>query len=215
MIICPIVEGSATKAEGVVAVRLVNENMKELETTKGNILKGNTIQSLDAYEKAHFLLKIMDTSEGGKFRLVFNITYQLQGNPTIYEDVVVSQPFKVTSNKKIMSGTFFFGNFTFTFAEAAKATNLKPERGYCMFENEVWIKGRSFSENKSIKVKFGELSAKVCEVEDNLLTVVAPPRTNLTENTTVPVLVMATSLDGSSMSVCENLTYTYLINEIK
>jgi hypothetical protein len=63
-----------------------------------DILDGTLVRQLDTENKATFGLKIRETSEGNRFRLIFTVEYVLEN--VSYVEEVISNPFKVTSNKR-------------------------------------------------------------------------------------------------------------------
>ncbi len=65
---------------------------------------------------------------------------------------------------------------------------MKPTKGPLKnAQTEVWIKGRNFFEK--VGVDFGEHHGKIVEVLDNIITVMCPPRPELTRDTIVEVKV--------------------------
>jgi len=141
---------------GTVSVRIVYENREELEESKQKILDGDLVKNFDAENKAQFALKILETSESRKFRLLFSIKFVSNGN--LMEEVILSHPFSVTSNKKKLN------------IESPKVFDIKPKIGLATDETEVWIKGKQFTERTSMTVKFGGKPAKITETEENLIT---------------------------------------------
>jgi hypothetical protein len=92
---------SPEKLFGKVSVKLVSETGTELEDGKENMLDGILEKALDAEKKAQFSLKILGTSEGCKYCLQFNIRYYFLSNyPVAYQETILSNSFKVASNKK-------------------------------------------------------------------------------------------------------------------
>jgi hypothetical protein len=99
MIICPVQTVGLPKVNGEVTAKLIFENRAD---TGRNILHGALVKELDAEKRANFILKCLDTSDGQNFRIVFTVKYIKVGDPTdnVYEEVIESHPFVVTSNKK-------------------------------------------------------------------------------------------------------------------
>jgi hypothetical protein len=74
--------------------------------------------------------------------------------------------------------------------------------------NEVWIRGRYFSDE--VQVFFGEREAKVIERDDNMISVVVPKIMDITESTEVQVRVYnLTSMER--IPADRILYYTYLV----
>eukprot|EP01114_Cavostelium_apophysatum_P019311 TRINITY_DN6187_c0_g3_i1.p1 TRINITY_DN6187_c0_g3~~TRINITY_DN6187_c0_g3_i1.p1 ORF type:complete len:379 (-),score=46.05 TRINITY_DN6187_c0_g3_i1:207-1343(-) len=203
LIICPVAE-DVEIAQGNVSVHLVTETMQELDSSKKSILHGAAVQLLDENHKASFALKIMDTSEGSRFRLRFTIRYQLKDDPRNYEDVVVSQAFRVTSNKKAILA-----------AECERTCELKPYFGPHNEPTEVWIRGRGFSKFKNIRVFFGTVPAEITDLsEDNLITCISPLRLDLSYGASVAVSVVYDDDQGNSYSVkSDRLLFRYEVAE--
>eukprot|EP01116_Phalansterium_solitarium_P003381 TRINITY_DN141_c0_g2_i3.p1 TRINITY_DN141_c0_g2~~TRINITY_DN141_c0_g2_i3.p1 ORF type:complete len:451 (+),score=143.04 TRINITY_DN141_c0_g2_i3:573-1925(+) len=192
----PEQSGLAAVSDGTVACRLVCENGDELGDGKRDCLSGGQRKPLDPERKCMFCLKILETSEGNKFRLLFSV--QFTAGSTHYEENLLSHPFKVTSNKK-KSGV-----------ERPVIHALNPSVGLSSEETEVWIKGEFFADRASIVVKFGDDEARLTETEDNLVCAYAPPRKDLTQNTQVPVTV--TNLYSAQPSLTSEgaLAFTYV-----
>lgn len=160
---------------GRVTVRLVYENKEELDSSKQNILDGDLEKDLDSECKSQFSLKVLETSESRKFRLLFTVKYWTSGG--FHEETVLSHPFSVTSNKKKVN------------IENPKVFDIKPRGGLATEETEVWIKGKQFTERSCMCVKFGGKPAKITETEENLITCVAPPLGDIAEDISVIVEV--------------------------
>jgi len=166
--------------DGQVMCVLVNSEGGELPNNKANILEapeGGLTQHLDSNMSAHFSLKILDTSEGTMFRLLFTMIYNLEGIGPC-EEKILSRPFQVYSNrKKNPKGQ-----------EKPTVIDIKPKEGPALQETEVWIKGRGFSD-RAVIVQFGDKIGRIVETTDNLLTVMAPQRFDLVSDTPVAVIV--------------------------
>lgn len=84
---------------------------EELSPQKSNILEcpeGGLTQPFDNSTKARFSLKVSDTSEGGMFRLLFVVTYRVEGLVGTCEEKILSSPFQVSANiKKNSRGLIF------------------------------------------------------------------------------------------------------------
>jgi len=167
-----IIEGEAT-------VSLVNAEGQDLPPTKQNLLEspeGGLTQTLDSNLSAHFSLKVLDTSEGTMFRLLFTINFTLDGVGPC-EEKILSRPFQVYSNrKKNVKGQ-----------EKPSVVDIKPKEGPATQDTEVWIKGRGFSDR--VVVAFGDKLGRIVETTENLITVFAPARFDLMSDTPVQVLV--------------------------
>lgn len=187
-----------SKVEGVVSVCLLYENGEEFGEEKKHLLDGQTLKHLDSEKKAQFALKILETSEGNKFRLKFHINFKLDGIP--YQQIITSHPFKVTSNKKRST------------IERPRAFNLMPREGLAFSENEVWIKGKNFNDRANILVKFGGHEARIAETEDNILICFAPERPDLIIDTPVEVTITNLHPQGEKISSEKPLVYTYLVD---
>jgi len=179
--------------KGGVYARLVYENKEDLEASK-KVLDGELMKPLDGECKVQFSLKVNDTSESRKYRILFTIKFVMNG--VIYEELVYSSPFSVTSNKRRQ-----FVN--------PKTFDLKPKEGLCTDEIEIWIKGRNFTERSSMLVKFGNKPGIITETEDNLLTCLVPPMA-VTEDTTVEVTVSNIHPKKGLMTADAALQYKYL-----
>jgi len=167
--------------DGVVTVTLVDQDGEELPPNKANMLDSierSTTQPLDENHTAQFSLKVLETSEGNMVRLLFTINYRLK-NLGQCQEKILSRPFVVYSNrKKHVKGVD---------KEKPTLIDLKPSRGEYNKETEVWIKGRGF--NDKVAVAFGDRVAKVVDSSENLVTVIAPPREDIVQDTPVEVLV--------------------------
>ncbi len=71
-----------------------------------------------------------------------------------------------------------------------------PKTGLIYEETEVWIKGKSFTEKglttitlKEVLVMIGDRPAKIIESTDTLITIMAPARPDLKEETDLPLTV--------------------------
>lgn len=94
---------------------------------------------------------------------------------------------------------------------------LKPSRGPIYGENEVWIKGRNFtndgknlqleiSNRMLVRVFFGLLEATIKEQNTNLIIVEAPSLAQYKDSSiTVPVTI----LEDNKRAVFRGLKYTY------
>jgi len=159
-------------------------------------LDGDLVKSFDVENKAQFALKILETSESRKFRLLFSIKFVSNGN--LMEEIILSHPFSVTSNKKKLN------------IESPKVFDIKPKIGLATEETEVWIKGKQFTERTSMTVKFGGKPAKITETEENLITCTAPSMGNIAEDTTVSVEVANFHPAHGQLVADTNLSFTYI-----
>eukprot|EP00027_Filamoeba_sp_ATCC50430_P004686 CAMPEP_0168564424 /NCGR_PEP_ID=MMETSP0413-20121227/13242_1 /TAXON_ID=136452 /ORGANISM="Filamoeba nolandi, Strain NC-AS-23-1" /LENGTH=354 /DNA_ID=CAMNT_0008596103 /DNA_START=304 /DNA_END=1368 /DNA_ORIENTATION=+ len=184
--------------EGTVSVKLVDRDGNELPENKAHILEsieGGLIQLLDDNGSANFSLKVLDTSEGDWWRLVFLISYREEGNSSFICEKIYSRQFIVNSNKKKHANG------------PPLVVALKPATGPTHTETEVWIKGKLFSDKTS--VFFDEVPAKVVEIAENLLTVIAPARPELSEPTKVSVIV-SNNHSRETYPAEKRLEYTYI-----
>jgi hypothetical protein len=87
--------------DGVVSLQLVNNDGSELPPHKQNALEsieGGLTHPLGDDHTTCFSVKVLHTSEGNLFRLVFRVSYRLKTIGRI-EETIVSRPFAVYSNK--------------------------------------------------------------------------------------------------------------------
>lgn len=166
---------------GNVTVRLVGGDGKELPTGKQESLSSSEglSHTLDEKSTASFSLKITDTSEGSTFRLLFIVSYTMDGIGQC-EERILSNPFGVFSNRKKNPKIKPSG-------DRPIVIDIKGASGPTTHETEVWIKGKGFSPR--VTVNFGDKAGNIVDVADNLITVLAPPRPDLLQETKVPVLV--------------------------
>jgi len=88
--------------EGTVSVRLVDEDGYELPPQRQKLLEsvvGGLVHPLDDGNTASFSIKILHTSEGHYFRLLFVVIYRVKGEPKPIEEKIISRPFVVYSKK--------------------------------------------------------------------------------------------------------------------
>jgi len=173
----------------------VNNEGEDLPSNKSNILEvlKGLIQKLNDVFAAHFLLKILETSEGRMFRLLFEINYCVLGIGNC-EQKILSRPFTVYSNRKKHT------------KDRPVVIGMKPLKGLATQETEVWIKGRGFG--KIVHVMFGERPAKVLDTYENLITVTAPIRNDILTETVVPVVIA--NKFATELFVADNsLTFSY------
>jgi hypothetical protein len=189
--------------EGMASVMLVGAEGQELPPSKASILEspeGGLVQPFDSNLSAHFSLKILDTSEGSMYRLLFTITFTLEGVGAC-EEKILSRPFQVYSNrKKQVKGQ-----------ERPVVYDLKPTEGIASGETEVWIKGRGFSDK--VVVSFGDKLGRIIETTENLLTVAAPPRFDVSQDMPVQVVVSNKYLH-EQLAADRKLTFYYLNQNI-
>jgi len=87
--------------DGVVSLKLVNNDGSELPPHKQNALEsieGGLTHPLGEDHTTCFSVKVLHTSEGNLFRLVFHVSYRLKTIGRV-EETIVSRPFAVYSNK--------------------------------------------------------------------------------------------------------------------
>jgi len=187
--------------DGEVSVSLVNGEGQELSSVKPNLLEspdGGLSQHLDSNLSAHFSLKILDTSEGTMFRLLFTINYTVDGLGQL-EEKIMSRPFQVYSNrKKNVKGQ-----------ERPVVADIKPNHGVANQETEVWIKGRGFSDR--VIIYFGDKPGRIIEATENLLTVVAPQRFDIMHDTPVQVIV-SNKYPHDQLSADKKVTFVYYVS---
>jgi len=185
--------------EGSVTVSLVDQDGEDLPTNKVNMLDSierSTNQPLDENLTAQFSLKVLETSEGNTVRLMFMVNYRLK-NLGQCQEKILSRPFVVYSNRK---------KHVKVDKEKPILLDIKPIRGECNKETEVWIKGRGF--NDKVMVNFGDRSAKVVDTSENLVTVLVPPRDDILHDTTVEVTV-SNKFAREHFTSEKKLTFTY------
>lgn len=155
---------------------------------------------LDEHYSASFSLKLLCTSEGNHFRLLFTVQYTTEDHNK-YEEKILSLPFIVYSNrKKAMSKE-----------NMPTVIDLKPQGGQATLDTEIWIKGKGFTEH--VIVQCGDKQANVVEVYDNLVVCVIPARYDLVQDT--PVTIVVSNKVGRELSSADTkLTYTYYLHPI-
>ena len=124
--------------EGNVSVKLVSSEGTDLPGNLDQQLQcndGALVRPLDEHLSAAFSLKLLCTSEGNHFRLLFYITYTTEDSIK-YEERLLSLPFIVYSNRKknILK------------ENAPLVIDLKPISGPSNADTEIWIKGKGFTE---------------------------------------------------------------------
>lgn len=87
-------------------------------------------KALDEDKRVGFALKMLATSGDMKFRLLFKVSYQMGDSDETLEDTVISQCYRVESNRKKSSmGTFCVILGVIVIAERPKIWQLKPVDG--------------------------------------------------------------------------------------
>jgi len=191
-------ENLPTIIEGKVSVQLVSAGGEEIPSAKQNILdcpEGGLTQPLDQGLKARFSLKVLETSEGTMFRLLFSVVYRVEGGIGSCEEKILSTPFQVSANIKK------------NVKELPSVFEMKPKEGLAATETEVWIKGQGFSDR--VVVAFGDKLGKIIETTDNLITVQAPARPDFVTGTTVSVVV-SNKYSNETLSAEKLLAFIYL-----
>jgi len=161
---------------GMVTAKLVDEDGNLISSDKGNILEsvdGSLSQLFCAPSlSADFSLKVLQTSQGTMYRLLFIVSYVTEsfGN---CEEKIYSRPFMVHSNRRKNS------------KEKPIVQMLKPLMGPTHGNTEVWIKGVGFCDK--VVVMFGDKEAKVVENNENLVVVLAPPVEDEDKTVTVTI----------------------------
>jgi len=186
--------------DGQVTVSLVNGDGQDLPNNKANLLDSpdGLTQQLDSNLSTHFSLKVLDTSEGTMFRLLFTATFTLESVGS-YEEKILSRPFQVYSNrKKNTKGQ-----------EKPSVIDIKPKEGMATQETEIWIKGRGFSDR--VVVTFGDKQGRIVEATENLLTVWAPARYDLMSDSSVSVVV-SNKYPHELLSADKKLSFVYYVN---
>jgi len=195
-------ERKAQILDGNVTVTLVDADGEELPNHKQNILESierSLSQPLDENLSAQFSLKVMETSEGNMFRLLFTVNYRAKtmGN---CEEKIQSRPFIVYSNRKKHAKAMD--------KERPVPTDMKPDRCEANREAEVWIKGRGFSDK--VSVTFGDRPGRIIDSSENLITVVSPMREDVTGlEMSVPVTI-SNKFARELFSADKKMTFTYL-----
>jgi len=195
--------------DGHCTVSLVDQEGDDLPSNKAAMLESierSLSQPLDENHSAQFSLKVMETSEGNMLRLLFIVRYKLKGLGPC-EERILSRPFIVYSNrKKHVKGS--------ADKDRPIVMDLKPARGEYNKETEVWIKGRGF--NDKVVVNFGDKQGKVQEATENLITVLAPPRDDIVQDSIVEVTV-ANKFAREYYAAEKKLNFTYTTgpNEVR
>eukprot|EP01119_Soliformovum_irregulare_P012069 TRINITY_DN3109_c0_g1_i1.p1 TRINITY_DN3109_c0_g1~~TRINITY_DN3109_c0_g1_i1.p1 ORF type:complete len:438 (-),score=118.72 TRINITY_DN3109_c0_g1_i1:85-1398(-) len=188
--------------EGTVTVTLVDADGEELPNHKQNILESierSLSQQLDENLSAQFSLKVMETSEGNMFRLLFTVNYRTKGLGPC-EEKIQSRPFIVYSNRKKHAKAMD--------KERPIPTDMKPDRCEANREAEVWIKGRGFSDK--VIVTFGDRPGRIMDSSENLITVISPMREDVTGlEMSVPVTI-SNKFARELFSADKKMTFTYL-----
>eukprot|EP01114_Cavostelium_apophysatum_P003206 TRINITY_DN1298_c0_g1_i1.p1 TRINITY_DN1298_c0_g1~~TRINITY_DN1298_c0_g1_i1.p1 ORF type:complete len:525 (-),score=108.87 TRINITY_DN1298_c0_g1_i1:318-1892(-) len=159
---------------GAVTAKLLTKTGVELPDSVFETSDGLKTQELDSDLSAKFSIRIVDSSEGNTFKLVFIVRYEVDGYGEC-EDRVTSHTFTMYSTRRK------------NFSAQSQVIAMKPREGPSLTPTEVWIKGKGFTED--IAVLFGEHSATVTEVVENLITVQSPTRPDLADDTTVDVSI--------------------------
>jgi len=189
-------------SDGIASVRLVNADGDDLPSGKTNLLEtadGGLCQNLDSSAAAHFSLKILETSDGAMFRLLITVQYNLESSPGAppvpTEEKILSRPFQVFSNRKKNN------------KERPVVIDIKPSEAPCNAETEVWIKGKGFGDR--VLVLFGDKPGRIIETAENLLTVLAPARFELSTDSTV-VVAVSNKYPHDLLTAEKQLNFTYI-----
>jgi len=108
-------------------------------------------------------LKVKDTNDS-QYRLVFEVNYDsLSGRKT---EIIRSKSFSVVASnrEKIIDPI---------------VTGIKPRKGSCKKEKEIWIKGSGFV--GEVSVSFGSKQGIVLETFENLIVVKAPTSDSMSD----------------------------------
>jgi len=155
--------------------------------------KGQT-QPLSPSLTSSFSLKVVETSDGNQFRLLFTVSYTVEGVIGSIEEKVMSRPFLVFSNR------------TKNAKRTPQLQGMKPTKGPASGGTEVWIKGVHFSEK--VVVTFNGKQADVLETAENLLTVLSPAIDGILIDTPVEVEV-SNKYQNELWTVEKRLSYVY------
>lgn len=182
---------------GVVTVKLVDKEGGTIASDRGNILEsvdGSLSQPLYGPNlSTDFSLKVLQTSQGNMFRLLFVVNYVMEGIGTC-EEKIFSRPFVVHSNRRKNS------------KEKPIIFEVKPFEGAASSPTEVVIKGIGF--NDRVAVQFGVQPAHIIAVTDNYIKVVPPPIDTETDKT-VKVTVSNLYPQNELRTAEKNLYFTY------
>jgi len=207
--ICPCETNLPVVSKGIVHVKLVREDLSDLESTKANILRGDNNEVLNNQQSAEFTLKVSDTSDGSKFRLAFTINYQLEETPNVdYEDFVISRPFVVSSNKK---------EYSTKTAEKDRVFRITPNRGPNDKLTCVRIEGKNMQGCKDLTVLFGETpSPSIQSYGENFIVCNVPPMVSAATEVIVPVHINFENERGENVSIhSKKLFYRYEVETKK
>lgn len=103
---------------------------------------------LSKNKTAHFSLKVLDTSDGEVFRLLFIVNYETDEGP--WQERILSRPFVVQSNRRKSNKSksyeicMFFANRLVTARIKPSVIGIKPNSGPSSEETEIWIKGTTY-----------------------------------------------------------------------
>jgi hypothetical protein len=94
---------------------------------------------------------------------------------------------------------------------------IKPISGSNHEETEVWIRARNLPNRGSLGVKFGDMNARIVEIEESLIVCWAPTRPDFIDNTKVPVTIVNISTGEKSdekefLYVCQGISQMKLGN---
>eukprot|EP00727_Mastigamoeba_balamuthi_P011532 m51a1_g7000 hypothetical protein (573) ;mRNA; f:200532-203037 len=182
---------------GTAEVSLANEAGEEMSPDMQEVLDGSKLKALDEGRRVSFALMMRATSGDIRFRLRVRVRYRVAGSPEDYCDVVLSQPFRVESNRKKNA------------IEKPKALSIKPGEGSTQGGEEVWIWGAKFGDRLGMRVKFGDVYAAITRAENNILECTAPPRPDLATDTAVPVQIGNVHPQQGVLWATDVLMYTY------
>eukprot|EP00727_Mastigamoeba_balamuthi_P000852 m51a1_g10764 hypothetical protein (705) ;mRNA; f:17702-19993 len=183
---------------GTTEVCLVSEAGEDLPPDLQDALDGSRRKQLDEERRASFALMMRATSGDARFRLRVRVQYRVDGSPEEFVETILSQPFRVESNRKKN-----------TTVEKPKVLSLKPTEGSMVGGEEVWIWATKIYERSSVRVRFGDVMAPVVRAEGNVIEVRAPPRPDLGSDTDVPVLVGCTHPQHGVVWSSEIIIYSY------
>eukprot|EP01117_Protostelium_nocturnum_P015882 TRINITY_DN6194_c0_g1_i1.p1 TRINITY_DN6194_c0_g1~~TRINITY_DN6194_c0_g1_i1.p1 ORF type:complete len:688 (+),score=264.55 TRINITY_DN6194_c0_g1_i1:568-2631(+) len=133
-----------------------------------------------------------------RFRIVFLVNYQTADGNSYWEKVI-SDVIQIQCNK-IFAG------------QDPTASSLMPTRGSPLEETEVWIRGHDFW-SKGMKITFDGIDAKVLDISENLVSVIAPRRPDLLHKGDLTVEVSFTNLFTRKQAKSpRTINYTYSVN---
>ena len=159
-------------------VCLATESGTPIPLEYQSVLDGQSkTKNLDDDKRATFSLKMLTTSGEYKFRLLFRVCYHIVDSECELVEDILSQAFRIESNKKKNSIGSFSNHSVFDLLERPKLLKIKPDEGACIKETEVWIWGAKFAAKANMRVLFGNVCATITATEGaSILCCTAPAR---------------------------------------